>query len=117
MITIQDLTWNNWFSFGDNNYINFEDSKFLQIMGKNGAGKTSIALILEEVFYGKNSRGIEKQKLANRNLSNPIVYAKCNFYDGFQQDFWFPKPASIATSRASNSLAVEYAALPRFISA
>ena len=81
MITIQDLTWNNWFSFGDNNYINFEDSKFLQIMGKNGAGKTSIALILEEVFYGKNSRGIKKQKLANRNLSNPIVYAKCNFYD------------------------------------
>lgn len=37
-----------------------------QLVGKNGHGKSSIALILEEVLYNKNSKGIKKSDILNR---------------------------------------------------
>lgn len=80
MITIAKLEWSNWFSYGENNYIDFEQP-VLQIMGKNGSGKTSIPLILQEVFYGKNSKGKKKASLANRYLDKPIITATCHFSD------------------------------------
>ena len=80
MITINNLTWSNWFSYGENNHIDFEQP-VLQIMGKNGTGKTSIPLILQEVFYGKNSKGKKKASLPNRYLTKPVVTATCNFLD------------------------------------
>ena len=80
MITISNLTWSNWFSYGDDNYIDFEQP-VLQIMGKNGSGKTSIPLILQEVFYGKNSKGKKKASLPNRYLDKPVMTATCNFED------------------------------------
>jgi DNA repair exonuclease SbcCD ATPase subunit len=42
-------------------------------VGKNGHGKSSIALILEEVLYNKNSKGIKKADILNR-------YIKDNWY-------------------------------------
>lgn len=36
-------------------------------MGKNGHGKSSIALILEEVLFNKNSKGIKKADILNRH--------------------------------------------------
>ena len=55
MITIKELRWSNCFSYGPNNVINFVKAPLTQLVGKNGHGKSSIALILEEVLFNKNS--------------------------------------------------------------
>jgi DNA repair exonuclease SbcCD ATPase subunit len=39
-------------------------------LGYNGAGKSSIPLILEEVLFNKNSKGIKKADIPNRELNN-----------------------------------------------
>jgi len=80
IITIQDLKWSNWFSYGKGNYINF-DQPVLQVMGINGTGKTSIPIILQEVYYGKNSKGKKKSSLPNRYLDKPLLHAESNFID------------------------------------
>lgn len=79
MITIKELKWDNWFSYGDNNSINFNDVKLTQLKGKNGRGKSSIPLILEEILYGKNSKGIKKQDLANRYSDSASIKATLFF--------------------------------------
>lgn len=79
MITIKKLTWSNWFSYGENNIIDLEDSKVIQITGKNGSGKSSIPVIIGEVLYSKNAFGKVKQKLFNRYLEKPALKATIEF--------------------------------------
>lgn len=66
MVILNKLTWSNCFSYGSNNTINFTKAPLLQLVGKNGHGKSSVALILEEVLYNKNSKGIKKADILNR---------------------------------------------------
>ena len=70
MITLKQLTWSNCFSYGDNNTVNLEKDILVQLIGENGAGKSSIPIILEEVLYNKNSKGIKKADIVNRNRSD-----------------------------------------------
>lgn len=66
MITLKTLEWNDAFSYGANNKIDFTKNQLVQLVGKNGSGKTSIGLILEEVLFNKNSKGIKKADILNR---------------------------------------------------
>lgn len=66
MITLKNLQWSNAFSYGSNNEIALDKDPITQLVGKNGHGKSSIALILEEVLYNKNSKGIKKADILNR---------------------------------------------------
>jgi DNA repair exonuclease SbcCD ATPase subunit len=68
MITIKELRWSNCFSYGAGNVINFVKAPLTQLVGKNGHGKSSIALILEEVLFNKNSKGIKKSDILNRYI-------------------------------------------------
>lgn len=68
MITLKVLKWSNCFSYGANNEIDLSSSKLTQILGSNGVGKSSIPLILEEVLFNKNSKGIKKADIANREV-------------------------------------------------
>ncbi|MGA1049379.1 MAG: AAA family ATPase, partial [Minisyncoccia bacterium] len=68
MITIKELRWSNCFSYGGNNTINFVKAPLTQLVGKNGHGKSSIALILEEILFNKNSKGIKKADILNRYI-------------------------------------------------
>jgi DNA repair exonuclease SbcCD ATPase subunit len=70
MITIKELRWSNAFSYGENNAINFVNAPLTQLVGKNGHGKSSIALILEEVLFNKNSKGIKKADILNRYIKD-----------------------------------------------
>lgn len=70
MITIKELRWSNCFSYGSNNTINFVKAPLTQLVGKNGHGKSSIALILEEVLFNKNSKGIKKADILNRYIKD-----------------------------------------------
>lgn len=66
MIVLKTLRWSNAFSYGENNTIDFTKSPLVQLVGKNGHGKSSVALILEEVLFNKNSKGIKKGDILNR---------------------------------------------------
>lgn len=66
MILLKTLTWSNVFSYGENNRISFVDEPLVQLVGVNGAGKSSIPLILEEIIFNKNSKGIKKGFILNR---------------------------------------------------
>ena len=66
MITIKTLAWSNAFSYGADNKIDFVAAPLTQLVGKNGHGKSSIALVLEEVLFNKNSKSIKKADILNR---------------------------------------------------
>lgn len=64
------MTWYNMFSYGEGNIIDFSDEKVTQLVGSNGAGKSSVSIILEELLYNKNSKGIKKKSILNRNCGS-----------------------------------------------
>ena len=69
MITLKTLRWDNCFSYGSNNVLHLNDSNLTQLVGTNGMGKSSIPLIIEEVLFNKNSKGIKKQEIQNRFIN------------------------------------------------
>lgn len=70
MITLKKLTWDNCFSYGSGNELDLNESTVTQLVGTNGTGKSSIPLILEEVLFNKNSKGIKKADIPNREVNN-----------------------------------------------
>lgn len=72
MIILRNLKWSNWFSYGSDNEIQFDKDTVTQIIGKVGAGKTSIPIIIQEVLFSKNNKGFKKSELQNRELNKPI---------------------------------------------
>jgi len=79
LIELKKLRWGNLFSYGDKNEIEFTKSQLSQIVGYNGHGKSSIALILEEVLYNKNSKGIKKADILNRNSGAKSYWIELDF--------------------------------------
>lgn len=79
MITLKTMKWSNLFSYGENNEVDFSTNPLTQIVGYNGHGKTSIALILEEALYNKNSKGIKKADILNRNNGSKSYSIELNF--------------------------------------
>jgi len=65
-IKLKELTFSNMFSYGQNNKISFDKNRITQLTAPNGSGKSSIALILQEVLYNKNIKGIKKGDILNR---------------------------------------------------
>lgn len=95
MITLKELRWSNAFSYGLDNKLSFITSPLTQLIGKNGYGKSSIALILEEVLFNKNSKGIKKSDILNRYSKDKSYTIELDFdKDGEQY--------TIKTSRGSS---------------
>lgn len=63
---LRTLEFDYYFSYGAGNKVDFTENVVTQILGTNGNGKSSIPLILEEVCYNKNSKGISKADIPNR---------------------------------------------------
>lgn len=100
MITFKEIRWSNAFSYGLNNTIKFDGAPLTQIVGKNGHGKSSIALILEEVLYNQNSKKIKKADILNRYSSDKAYTIELDFNkDG--SDY------TIKTNRSSASSTVK----------
>lgn len=94
MIVLKELCWSDIFSYGPDNKIDFSKHELLQLIGKNGHGKSSIALILEEVLYNKNSKNIKKADILNR-YSNKNKYSISLTFSKDADDY------KIITSRGS----------------
>lgn len=95
MIELKTLEWGNLFSYGSINKVELNKSPLTQIVGGNGNGKSSIALILEEILYNKNSKGIKKADILNRNSKAKSYWIKLDFNKG--EDTY-----SIHTTRGSS---------------
>jgi len=65
-IILKELNFSNMFSYGENNKITFDNNRITQLTAPNGSGKSSIALILQEVLFNKNIKGIKKGDILNR---------------------------------------------------
>lgn len=78
MITFKSLKWSNAFSYGEDNVLNI-DSPLIQLVGRNGNGKSSVALILEEILYNKNSKGIKKANVLNRYIKSDTYSIELEF--------------------------------------
>lgn len=70
MIILKKLTFSKCFSYGEDIEINLENSPVTQIIGVNGAGKSSIPLIIEEALFNKNSKNIKKAQIPNRHFGS-----------------------------------------------
>jgi DNA repair exonuclease SbcCD ATPase subunit len=79
VLTYKKLSWGNCFSYGDKNIINLDSAPITQLIGKNGHGKSSIALILEEVLYNKNSKNIKKGNILNRYVKDKQYWIDLEF--------------------------------------
>lgn len=79
MITIKKLSWSNAFSYGQDNTVDFVAAPLTQLVGKNGHGKSSIALILEEVLFNKNSKSIKKADILNRYVKDKSYSIELEF--------------------------------------
>ena len=79
MIIIKVMKWGNWFSYGEDNIVQFDDAKVTQITGTNGSGKSSIPVIVGEIMCSKNALGKTKAKLSNRYLEGVPTWGKIWF--------------------------------------
>ena len=65
-ITLEKLTFNNMFSYGAANELDINKNKITQLTAPNGSGKSTIALIIQELLFSKNIKNIKKGDIANR---------------------------------------------------
>ena len=100
MITFKELRWSNAFSYGTDNTVTLNGSPLTQIVGKNGHGKSSIALIIEEVLYNQNSKKIKKADILNRYTKDKNYTIELDFdKDGVEY--------CVKTTRTSTSSTVK----------
>ena len=69
-IQLQRLRMSNMFSYGKDNEIALDRNRITQLTAINGSGKSSIALILQELLYNKNIKGIKKGDILNRYIDD-----------------------------------------------
>ena len=79
MITLKEIRWDDCFSYGRNNFVRLDEHAITQIVGVNGSGKSSIPLIIEEVLFNKNSKGIKKSDIPNRRTTKDSYTIELDF--------------------------------------
>lgn len=81
-ITLKNLKFSNMYSYGQNVEIALSKEKITQLSAPNGAGKSSIALILQEILYNKNIKSIKKGDILNKYVTDKDWWAKLSFSVG-----------------------------------
>lgn len=79
MIIYRELRWGDAFSYGPKNVLRLDDAQLTQIVGKNGHGKSSVGLILEEVQFNQNSKKIKKANVLNRYTKSKTYFIELDF--------------------------------------
>ena len=65
-IELKNLSFSNMFSYGTRNKMNLHKNRITQLTAPNGSGKSSIAMIIQEILFNKNVKGIKKSDILNR---------------------------------------------------
>lgn len=63
---LKTLEFSNMFSYGPSNKIELNKNRITQFTAPNGSGKSSICMIIQEILYNKNVKGIKKTDITNR---------------------------------------------------
>lgn len=69
MTILKTVSFSDCFSYGSHNQIHLDQHRVSQIIGKNGVGKSSIPLILQQIMWSKNSKNIKKTDIPNRYIN------------------------------------------------
>ena len=78
-IILKTLSFSNMFSYGASNSIALNRNRITQLTAVNGSGKSSIALILQELLYSKNIKGIKKGDIINRYIKDKNWFGVLDF--------------------------------------
>ena len=81
-IVLKQLKFSNMFSYGENNIINLNNSRITQLTAPNGSGKSSIAMVIQEILFNKNVKGIKKTDILNRWIKGKSWSASLTFTSG-----------------------------------
>jgi DNA repair exonuclease SbcCD ATPase subunit len=100
-ITLKDLTINNMFSYGEDNTLDLNSFDITQLTASNGSGKSTIALIIQEILFGKNIKGIKKGDILNR-------YGNGKSWSGSLTFNVDEEPYAVSVSRNGNSGKVSF---------
>ena len=65
-VILKKLIFSNMYSYGKNITIELNKERIIQLSAPNGSGKSSIALILQEILFNKNIKGIKKGDILNK---------------------------------------------------
>jgi len=96
MIKFTELRWSNVFSYGKDNCLKLDSAPLTQLIGKNGNGKSSVALVIEEILFNQNSKKIKKADILNRYTKDKHYTIELDFdKDGTQY--------TVNTTRTGNS--------------
>ena len=82
-IVLKQLKFSNMFSYGENNVIDLDTSRITQLTAPNGSGKSSIAMIIQEILFNKNVKGIKKTDILNRWVKGKSWNASLTFICDF----------------------------------
>jgi DNA repair exonuclease SbcCD ATPase subunit len=78
-IVLKNLHFSNMFSYGERNSIQLNRNRITQLTAVNGSGKSSIALIIQELLYSKNIKGIKKGDIINRYIKDKNWFGQIQF--------------------------------------
>lgn len=74
-VVLKRLTFSNMFSYGTDNVLELNNTPITQLLASNGSGKSSLAIIIQELLYNKNIKGLKKSDILNR-------YSKAKNWEG-----------------------------------
>lgn len=74
-VVLKRLSFSNMFSYGMNNTLDLNSTPITQLLASNGSGKSSLAIIIQELLYNKNIKGLKKSDILNR-------YSKAKNWEG-----------------------------------
>ncbi len=101
MIIYRELRWGDAFSYGPKNVLRLDKDQLTQIVGKNGHGKSSIGLLLEEVQFNQNSKKIKKANVLNRYTKSKTYFIELDFDK--DNDHY-----TISTNRSANTGTIKF---------
>lgn len=78
-VVLKTLEFSNMFSYGPNNKLILNQNKITQLAAPNGSGKSSLALIIQELLYNKNVKGLKKSDILNKYNNAKTWEAKLVF--------------------------------------
>lgn len=90
MIKLKVLKLNNCLPFGKGIEIDLAKDITTQLVGKNGSGKSSIPILLEELLYNTNSKGLRKSDILNR-YSGSTEYSMSLTFEVDGKDYFIEK--------------------------
>ncbi len=74
-VVLKRLSFSNMFSYGSENVLELNNTPITQLLASNGSGKSSLAIIIQELLYNKNIKGLKKSDILNR-------YSKAKNWEG-----------------------------------